>query len=105
VIERTHEIGPLRALGFTRAQVRAMIVRGPQRSPAQPSRWASASGCGSDRRGHKALVGFQTPGLVCGVPWAVLATIAVATVLLVLVASLAPARRAVRVTPVEALRS
>jgi len=54
--------------------------------------------------GAQALIGSQTSGFVWGVPWRVLAAIAVGAVALVLVAALPPARRAVRVTPIEALR-
>ena len=46
----------------------------------------------------------MTPGLVWGIPLPALLAIAVAGLVLVLVSSRGPARRAVDVTPVEALR-
>jgi putative ABC transport system permease protein len=54
--------------------------------------------------GAQSLVGSQTQGVVWGVPFEALALIAVAGLVLVLVASQRPARRAVAVAPVEALR-
>ena len=54
--------------------------------------------------GAQSLVGMQTAGIVWGLPLPALVAIAVAGVVLVLVASVGPARRAVAVTPVEALR-
>ena len=54
--------------------------------------------------GAQSLVGGQTTGIVWGLPLPALATITLAGLVLVLAASRGPARRAVSVTPVEALR-
>lgn len=54
--------------------------------------------------GAQSLVGGMTDGLVWGAPPITLAAIALAGLVLVVVASRGPACRAVRVTPVEALR-
>jgi putative ABC transport system permease protein len=54
--------------------------------------------------GAQSLVGSQTDGFVWGLPWGILAVIAVAGVLLVLASARPPARRAIRVSPIEALR-
>ena len=55
--------------------------------------------------GAQSLIGSQTPGFVWGRPCSVLLTTVIAATGLVLVASTVPARRAVLVAPVEALRS
>lgn len=104
VIQRHREIGLLRALGFTPAQVRSMVTRESVALSAAAITLGIALGLVYGAIGAQSLVGFQTDGLVWGTPWLVLALIAAAGVLLVLLASRPPARRAVRVTPVEALR-
>lgn len=104
VIQRHREIGLLRALGFTRRQVRSMIVRESAALAGSAVVLGLGLGMIYGSVGAQALVGAQTPGFVWGIPWLVLGSIAVAAVVLVLLAALAPARRAVRVLPVEALR-
>lgn len=54
--------------------------------------------------GAQALVGTMNDGFVFGLPLAVLAAIGAASVTLVIVASQGPARRAVSMTPIDALR-
>ena len=54
--------------------------------------------------GAQALVGSMTSGFVWGLPWRVLAVIVAASILLVLASARPPARRAIQVTPIEALR-
>jgi putative ABC transport system permease protein len=105
VIQRTREIGLLRALGFTSRQVRTMITKESIALSATAVTFGMALGLVYGAVGAQALIGFQTDGFVWGVPGVMLAGIAVAGVLLVLAASWVPSSRAVAVAPVEALRA
>jgi putative ABC transport system permease protein len=105
VIERTREIGVLRALGFTSAQVRQMIVREATALACSAISFGIALGLVFGSVGAQSLVGSRTHGFVWGRPWLVLGTIVVAGAALVMIASVTPARRAVRISPVEALRT
>ena len=105
VIQRTREIGLLRALGFTGGQVRTMITKESVALSATAVGFGMALGLVYGALGAQSLVGFQTDGFVWGVPGVVLVAIAVAGVLLVLAASWVPSSRAVAVAPVEALRA
>ena len=105
VIERTREIGVLRALGFTRTQVQQMVVREAAALAISAIAFGIVLGVVFGSAGAQSLVGSHNHGFVWGCPWIVLVTIASAGAALVLIASVAPARRAVRISPVEALRS
>jgi putative ABC transport system permease protein len=105
VIQRTREIGLLRALGFTPRQVRTMIVKESVALSATAVVFGLALGLVYGALGAQSLVGFRNDGFVWGVPGVVLVAIAVAGVLLVLAASWVPSSRAVAVAPVEALRA
>ena len=105
VIQRTREIGLLRALGFTAGQVRTMITKESVALSATAVTFGMALGLAYGALGAQALVGVETDGFVWGVPGVVLVGIAVAGVLLVLAASWVPSSRAVAVAPVEALRA
>jgi putative ABC transport system permease protein len=104
VVQRTREIGLLRALGFTSRQVRTMITKESVALSATAVVFGTALGLGYGALGAQSLVGFQTDGFAWGIPGAVLAGIAAGGVLLVLAASWVPSSRAVAVAPVEALR-
>lgn len=104
VIQRRREIGLLRALGFTRRQVRRMITLESAALSATAIGFGIALGLVFGSVGAQSLVGSYTSGFVWGLPWFVLAGTVVGALLLVLAAARPPARRAVRVTPVEALR-
>ncbi|TQK72699.1 MULTISPECIES: ABC transporter permease [unclassified Nocardioides] len=104
VIQRQREIGLLRSLGFTQVQVRSMITRESIALSATAVAFGMLLGLVYGSVGAQSLIGFGTDGFVWGVPWLVLAGIAACGVVLVLAASRAPARRAVAVTPIEALR-
>lgn len=104
VIQRHREIGLLRSLGFTRRQVRTMITKESIALSASAVLFGILLGLVYGSVGAQALVGAPTEGFVWGMPFAVLLVIAAAGALLVLVASQGPARRAVAVAPVEALR-
>ena len=105
VIQRTREIGLLRALGFTGGQVRTMITKESVALSATAVSFGIALGLVYGALGAQSLVGSETDGFVWGVPGLVLVAIAVAGVLLVLAASWVPSSRAVAVAPVEALRA
>jgi putative ABC transport system permease protein len=105
VIQRTREIGLLRALGFTGGQVRTMITKESVALSATAVTFGMALGLAYGALGAQSLVGFRNDGFVWGIPGLVLAGIAVAGVLLVLAASWVPSSRAVAVAPVEALRA
>lgn len=105
VIQRTREIGLLRALGFTARQVRTMIVKESVALSATAVGFGLALGVLYGALGAQSLVGAQTDGFVWGVPGGFLAGTAAASVVLVLAASWVPSSRAVAVAPVEALRA
>ena len=102
VIQRHREIGLLRSLGFTRRQVRTMITK--ESVALSAVAFGILLGLVYGTLGAQSLVGSQTRGIVWGLPFEALAVIAGAGLVLVLVASQRPARRAVAVAPVEALR-
>lgn len=104
VIQRHREIGLLRSLGFTRRQVRTMITKESVALSASAVIFGIVLGLVYGTLGAQALVGAPTPGFVWGLPVGALVAIAGACVVLVLVASQGPARRAIAVAPVEALR-
>lgn len=104
VIQRHREIGLLRSLGFTRRQIRTMITKESIALSASAVLFGVALGLVYGTLGAQSLVGAPTPGFVWGLPLGALVAIAVAGVALVLVASQGPARRAIAVAPVEALR-
>ena len=104
VLHRTREIGLLRALGFTRAQVRSMITNESVAMSAAAILLGALVGVVYGSVGAKSLLGTVAPGFTVGVPWVVLALVAVAGVALVIASAHTPARRAVTVTPIEALR-
>ncbi len=104
VIQRGHEIGLLRTLGFTTGQVRSMITRESIALSATATAFGIVLGLLYGTIGAQALVGMISDGLIIAVPWSALAAIAAACVVLVLVSSRAPARRAVSVNPIEAMR-
>jgi putative ABC transport system permease protein len=104
VIQRRREIGLLRTLGLTRRQVRRMITLEAAALSGTALAFGIALGLVFGSVGAQSLIGSQTDGFVWGLPWGTLAVIAVAGVLLVLASARPPARRAIRVSPIEALR-
>lgn len=104
VLQRTRELGLLRALGFSAGQLRGMIVAEGAQLTVTATILGVLLGGVYGWCGAQALFGVIAGGLVLpGVPWALLAGIAVAAALLTAVATLGPARRATRVSPVTAL--
>ncbi|WP_210505715.1 ABC transporter permease [Naasia sp. SYSU D00057] len=106
VLQRTRELGLLRALGFTAAQIRRMILAESAQLTLAALLVGVALGTFYGWAGAQALLGSVNgaPGLVLpGMPWPVLTALAAGSALLTWVASLAPSRRATRVSPIAAL--
>lgn len=103
VLQRTRELGLLRALGFTGGQVRRMVVAESVQMVVAALGfglllgifygWAAAQSM------MGAMVGFVAPSL----PLPILAGVAVFGVVLAIGAAVAPAQRAIRISPVAAL--
>ena len=106
VLQRTRELGLLRALGFTVKQVRQMILSEAAQLTVAAVAVGLALGIFYGWAGAQSLLGatLEQPGLVVpAVPLALVAVVVVGSVILTLSASLAPSRRATSVAPVVAL--
>ena len=106
VLQRTRELGLLRALGFTARQVRTMILAESAQLTVAATLLGLALGTFYGWAGAQSLLGSITgsPGLVLpAIPAGLLASLAGAAAVLTLVASVAPSRRATRIVPVAAL--
>ncbi|MCX7522316.1 FtsX-like permease family protein [Microbacterium sp. STN6] len=106
VMQRTRELGLLRALGFSSAQIRGMILAEGAALTAAAVLTGLVLGVFYGWAGAQALLGSMlgSPGIVVpGVPWALIVAAVLAAAALALVASVAPARRATRLSPVAAL--
>ncbi|MGX5695278.1 FtsX-like permease family protein [Agromyces soli] len=106
VLQRTRELGLLRALGFERRQLRGMIVAEAAALTAAATLTGLVLGFAYGWAGAQALLGGAQgePVLVLpGIPWIVIGALVVGAALLTIVASIAPARRAMQVSPVVAL--
>ncbi|QTX06080.1 FtsX-like permease family protein [Agromyces archimandritae] len=106
VLQRTREIGLLRALGFDRAQVRLMILAEAAALTVAATATGLVLGFVYGWAGAQAMLGSMngSPELIApGIPWPIIWVVVGAAVVLTAVASLAPARRAGRVSPVVAL--
>lgn len=103
VLQRRREIGLLRALGFSVGQVRRMILAESAQLTFAAVLFGIALGSVYGWIGAQSLLGSAS-GLVLPVPpLLVLGILVVAGAVLTAAASWAPARMAVRVSPVEAL--
>ncbi|MFJ3392453.1 ABC transporter permease [Leifsonia aquatica] len=105
VLQRARELGLLRALGFTGGQVRRMILSESVQLTVAGVVTGLLLGCVYGWAGAQSLLaGIPGGGFVIPVlPWAYLALVAGAGAVLAVLASLAPTRRATRITPVAAL--
>ncbi|WOC13631.1 ABC transporter permease [Gordonia sp. MP11Mi] len=103
VISRTREIGMLRAMGFTGRQIRSMITLESVALSGTAVVFGLLLGVVLGAVGAQSLVGAMTGGFSIGLPVPALLTIVACTIVLVLAASLPPSRRAVAVSPVDAL--
>ena len=106
VLQRTRELGLLRALGFTAAQVRRMILAESAQLTIAAVLVGLLLGTFYGWAGAQSLLGSISGGagiILPSVPIAVLVVVVVSAALLTWIASVAPARRATRVAPVTAL--
>jgi putative ABC transport system permease protein len=106
VLQRIRELGLLRALGFTARQVRGMIVAESAGLTLTAVLVGLALGTFYGWVGAESILGSARggPGIVWpAFPPVLLVVIVVAAGLLTWLASVAPTRRATRVTPVDAL--
>ena len=103
VIERTREIGLLRALGTSRPQIRRLVrlesvliaIHGALLGLGLGLAWGAA--------GQRALIAYGITALT--IPWTTIATVVVGAVLVGLIAALLPSLRAARLTPLTAIRT
>jgi putative ABC transport system permease protein len=106
VLQRTRELGLLRALGFSRGQLRRMVLAESVQLTATAVLVGLVLGTFYGWVGAQSLLGSAKgmPGIVLpGVPWAIVAIVVVAAAVLTLVATVTPSRRATRVSPITAL--
>lgn len=106
VLQRTRELGLLRALGFTVQQVRRMILTEAAQLTVAAVAVGLTLGIFYGWAGAQSLLGatLEQPGLVApAIPLALIAVMVAGAVILTLIASLAPSRRATSVAPVVAL--
>ncbi|MGV8857350.1 FtsX-like permease family protein [Rhodoglobus sp.] len=106
IVQRTRELGLLRALGFTAAQLRAMIRVESAQLTIAASLVGLILGTFYGWAGAQSLLGSTSGSAVFVLPvipwWILVATVILAGGL-ALTAAIAPARRVTRITPVEAL--
>jgi putative ABC transport system permease protein len=106
VLQRTRELGLLRALGFTARKVRGMIVAESAQMTISAVGLGLVLGIVYGWAGAQSLLGAipGRSGVVWpSVPWLLLVNLAVGATALTLAAAQAPARRAETIVPVGAL--
>jgi len=106
VLQRTRELGLLRALGFTAKQVRSMILAESAQLTLASVLVGLVLGTFYGWAGAQSLFGSinGSPGIVVpGIPLAFLAGVVVLAGVLTVSASVGPSRRATRIAPVAAL--
>jgi putative ABC transport system permease protein len=106
VLQRSRELGLLRALGFTARQVRGMIVAESVQLTVTGVGLGMALGVLYGWAGAQSLLGAVAGGagpVGPSIPWPLMLVLAVGAAVLALAAAQAPARRATRVSPVLAL--
>jgi putative ABC transport system permease protein len=105
VLQRTREIGLLRALGFTGRQVRAMILAESVQMTCAAVVFGLVLGVAYGWAAAQSLFGSVThAGLVAPtIPWLLVVLCVAGTAVLAVGATILPARRAVSIPPVAAL--
>ncbi|WP_426516731.1 ABC transporter permease [Diaminobutyricibacter sp. McL0618] len=103
-IQRQRELGLLRALGFSRVQVRQTIVAEAGQITITAVLLGLILGTFYGWVGAQSLLGDLQHGVVSPtIPWALIVIAAAVAVALTLIASIAPTRRALKISPVSAL--
>lgn len=103
VMQRTRELGLLRALGFTGAQVRRMVMAESAQMTIAALGSGLLLGVFYGWAAAQSLLGSQIGLAAPSVPWPVIVGVVVFGVALALAAAAAPSRRATRVSPVAVL--
>ncbi len=104
VLQRTRELGLLRALGFSVRQLRRMILTESAQLTVTAVVLGLVLGVIYGWAGAQSMFGALTKSFVVpGIPWLIVAIVVVAGAALTAISSFAPTRRATRVTPVSAL--
>lgn len=103
VLQRTRELGLLRTLGFTGAQVRGMVLAESAQMTCAALGSGLLLGIFYGWVAAQSLMGSEIGIAMPSIPWGVLLGVAVFGVLLAIIAAAVPARRAIRVSPVVAL--
>ncbi|GAE67862.1 hypothetical protein JCM18909_953 [Cutibacterium acnes JCM 18909] len=103
VVERTREIGLLRALGLTRAQVRSMFGKEALMLSGIAAILGIALGIGYGIAGSHALFFGSLMTVQTSVPWLQLLIVALVAVLAGWLASVIPGRRGAKIKPAVAL--
>lgn len=103
VLQRTRELGLLRALGFTGSQVRSMVMAESVQMTLAALGFGLVLGTFYGWVAAQSLIGSQAGLMMPTLPWPILVSIVIFGSLLALGAAVTPARRAIRVSPVAAL--
>lgn len=111
VVQRTRELGLLRALGLTSRQVRRVVLFEAAHITVTSVAFGLVLGVAYGWAAAQSLMGsvsipplWLSPTFVLpGIPWLTVAGVVVATAALTLIAAVVPTRLATRVSPVEAL--
>ncbi|THG35168.1 FtsX-like permease family protein [Glaciibacter flavus] len=104
VLQRTRELGLLRALGFTSRQVRGMILTESAQMTVAAVLLGLVLGVFYGWAAAQSILGSLTHGIIApALPWPIIAIVVIGGAALSLAASVAPSRRATTVSPVVAL--
>ncbi|MDQ2699058.1 MAG: ABC transporter permease [Actinomycetota bacterium] len=103
VLQRTRELGLLRALGFTAGQLRQMILAEAAQLSVTAIAVGLVLGIGYGWAGAQSLLGSISGIVAPVVPGWLVAVVILAAAVLTAAASIAPTRRATRIAPVVAL--
>jgi putative ABC transport system permease protein len=103
VLQRTRELGLLRALGFTAGQLRQMVLAEAAQLTVAAIAVGLVLGIGYGWAGAQSLLGSISGIVAPVVPGWLIAVVILAAAVLTAAASVAPTRRATRIAPVVAL--
>jgi putative ABC transport system permease protein len=104
VLQRTRELGLLRSLGSSRGQLRGMIAIESAHVTVTALLFGFVLGCVYGWAAAQSLMGSAVRGIIAlDVPWSLVGLVAAGSIALSASASAVAARRAVRVSPVDAM--